>query len=502
MVYHPDGSQVVQFVDGTRCTISPEANEAYPPFLIECPGLASLASNPCKGTCTLTLADGTVVLCSNDGNYVVEKDGKCHLDINTVGKASCSTNSGGQYTFEYTGTNSILHARDHMDNDIKIDCEGQASVDDKNPPTATTENPYMPKLFLVDSDDKCAELLKDDCVASVISTAQTDPHSAVIQTDIPGDGVFSTILKPFYEKDCKSSAYTESEIVPLNIRDECIKRVRPDVTYKYRTSRFGVSVGRGMMIGTWNNRELQESIHNPGLIISSQFLQRKQVSDRTRQKLLSTMMSFNEFCKDKVVEDNHCIKSTCENSDTNPNGILRCGLVTRQDSMYSLYDKTFQKIEEEAVQSKYQPCLFHNEAENIKRQHELHAFKTACRQKDIPPYSFKLPKCISSPDMEMLTSKLSRVCDPDLQQTQSLKPVFSETTSEMFSLNVPTHPSDHPPENDTQRLHPTDIHSKGNIVRPVTGYTTESSGESKGLTYQDESSPLFNKSIKVYISNK
>lgn len=399
-------------MDGTRCTVAPES------ILVECPGFASILSSHSEAKCTLCLPDSTVILCSSDGTYTVKERYGCHLDIFADGKAECKT-GGGQYILCHTGENNALDAQDHTGNLIKVSVLGEASVDQKFSHTASTQRSFLPRFFVVDSGGMCAELLESECVASVLDAARQKPHNAVVQSRLPGEGDCSTIMVPVAVH--QNPPYKESNIVPSGIRSEHVN-INQNLADKHPVPRFGGSVGKGLMIGTYEDPEIHQAVTRPKLIEYSQFLHVNPVTATVRQDILSAALSFNEWSQGKNAKD---VKSERKDNAVRQKVtgcLLGHELETDQAKLVPLYDKTFPQAQQtELPEDRPASC---SRTTKIQAQYEFEeegALKTALRQKSVPPYSISnlgsQSDAITQPNMEILTSKLASMPDTDSKQS-------------------------------------------------------------------------------------
>ena len=421
-------------MDGTRCTVAPGSSQEHSNILIECPGFASVTSNHSEGKCTLGLPDSTVILCSSDGNYAVEENYGCRLDICADGKAECKT-GGGQYILCHTGVNNVLDAQDYTGNLFRISVLGEASVDEKQSHVAGTQKPFLPKFFVIDSGGKCAELLEGSCVASVLDAARQDTHSAVVESPVHGEGICSTVMEHVAgQKDHQKPPYKESNIVPSAIRNKHVS-IGQRLQDKHPVPRFGSSVGKGLMIGTYKGPGLNQALARSELIKYSQFIHVNPAT-ASRQNILSTVLSFNEWSQYNDVKavrsgDNSIVQEVTV-------GILGDQFETDRAKFVSLYDKAFPQAQE--IELPGDRPRSYSKATKRLSQYELEeteALITALRRKNIPHFS--ISDTVALTNMKVLASKLA--CKPDTGSKPSAPLAASPANVSMTSSPNPVTPS-------------------------------------------------------------
>ncbi|KAM9425740.1 sperm-associated antigen 17 [Pholidichthys leucotaenia] len=319
-VQNPDGSLIVEHADGTRITtlfqdrplnatphclkhtgeqpkstsLKSSSNENMPTqdtvesdkgstkervVLIEKEGYATIVMHPERHMAHVSLADGTVVTGSSQGEYEVfpsgvgllhiQSDGKCVYSSDPQSKGSMSTIRPGVYTMSHTDK-VVCDIMDPDGNHFQVMEDGQISVLNLSPAPSTIKNEeelpeedremssvhikcgeHCPRLFLVHEDGSGTELLSSETVEELFNHMYTDPTIALLKEPLPDtqDEFSITVLKPSHQSVWSQWLLNKqsADITPPNLRNRKWHDF-PRVEKKTPGPQFGTNIGQGLTL--------------------------------------------------------------------------------------------------------------------------------------------------------------------------------------------------------------------------------------------------------------
>ncbi|XP_029944295.1 sperm-associated antigen 17 [Salarias fasciatus] len=261
-VQNPDGSQIVEHVDGTRITSAQQDSDQGSlsvkerVITVEKDGCATVVMYPDRHMARVLLADGSVVTGNNQGEYQVypsragllhiQNDGKCVYSSDKYVTSSLSTatptNQAGIYTMSHTDK-VACDIRDLDGNHFQVMDDGHVCVLNVTPaPSAQHDEGELEReegrevsrlcekdlinctrLFLVHEDGSGSELLNRHSVEKLLHQAYSDPTVAVLKEPLPDtQGDFGiTLLKPSHQSVWSQWLLAKQidDITPPNLRN-------------------------------------------------------------------------------------------------------------------------------------------------------------------------------------------------------------------------------------------------------------------------------------------
>lgn len=420
LVHRPDKSYISEFEDGTRFTVSAPLdndNSSSPSkIVIECNGFSRVIYSNETQECSLHFPDDSIVACSSDGAYTVQKQGDYELLIESNGKAFYKI-PNSTYILDHT-SQAIFHGVDCLGNTFSLQADGKVSVEAPNP---IKHRDFDPRYFVLCADS-VFELHESTAVDQIISQGKANPKVAVIRDSVTSEPstTLTTMIEPV--SNSKLSAitvsYQDSSIVPYNLRNGEIEPPSAPITNKNKKKpKFGTLVGKGLEIGSYRKPPPPSKYTAPLGFEYRQFLHMQPLGSETREQIHDIVASFIKQCHEQV-EKSEAMQPTevRDDSEVKLAGDLKTLFVeSKLGELPGLYEAAITGNKKES---------FHTVSANIsqeglefikKSKAELKAAedtRIALRDKVIPPYfeskyiNESLP--IQSPDMAYLTSKLAQ----------------------------------------------------------------------------------------------
>ena len=274
---------VVEFSDGTRITslnVNTNAQKSTPCVLIENPAFARVQYNH-SGKCIVELPANFSIECF-DECYKITKPGIITLTLTRTGELNCTVepaspvNVPKRYAVSHSLEMSrpLLTGTDCAGMQYSVLCTGQITKKGK----VKTDSVYnqstsklSPKVFVV-NEDHCYELHPSDLLQEAIQKANNDVNSLVISEETPqcSSCKATTIITSQCSKNQSTGLeYSEKNIVPVHLKNIPFQEVCSRSSWR----RFGVSVGKALMIGTYN-KPVSTPQHEPKKVLTyRQFIQ-------------------------------------------------------------------------------------------------------------------------------------------------------------------------------------------------------------------------------------
>ena len=522
LLYRPDGSYIAEHSNGTRFTtcLSPlqktatsSPMEKPTEIVVECPGFARVVYHSGSRNCKLHFPDGSEIACSRDGSYTVSKAHDYLLQIASSGKAVFMPTEGMQqgkptstFTVDHTGSGEILRGSDCSGNTFIVDHEGKGSVDLGGGSEIPKHPAFDPRYFVVHADGTSLELLKDDNVSSVIMKAKSSTKAVVLHEDVQSEPhcTSTTVLEPC-EGGGKSCLvpYQEESIVPVNLRAseldtthssgvmQKVNGVLPGLQGregKPKKKKFGVGVGKGLIIGSYEKPPEVELYIQPEAIQFRQFLHMQPVSNSLRMQLLSGVAAYTKWCQKQEQEGESVLpvdeRDGEEKLAAEQLQVKWCSHLTNEAIMQKaeLPAKYRQEVTKELDQTTTIPVTKVHKAtemnEAVKWElEEAEATRQALRHRHIPPYfeseDGKQHLRSQSPDLKFLASKLAY---PQQDSKQSTSGHSTPSTLHSVSMTIPHEELESPTQSEIDEVgpvsslsnlrpsHPTPDHAQGNAT--------------------------------------
>ncbi|XP_064382294.1 sperm-associated antigen 17-like isoform X3 [Halichondria panicea] len=326
LLYKPDGSSVIQFVDGIRCTAVTKFGLGVTTVLTESPGYANISTNVATGICTVNLSGTVKISCSADGSYSVSTNKSCCLNIDAKGKV-VYRNGDEQYSLNHNGVDDILTGCDSEGHDsISVDRLGKGSCVKFNNGDSTAA--FEPRFFTIDRSGQCAELLDADCLHRHPSV------HAVVDKEVLAIGTVTTIMEQ--HKEHQQPMYKLQAMVPDNISDKSRKTGCDQVhgsieSERSKKIRFGTSVGNGLDVLSHRHYIGAKAEYNdvPQFITYKRYIQKQSVTSEIKENVLALIGSYLTWV-----------------STTNSENVLKERISSEQETGYKMgvdKDKLFVK---------------------------------------------------------------------------------------------------------------------------------------------------------------
>lgn len=231
-----DDSHVTEFANGTKFTSVKKGFTTQ--VVVECPGYATVSycTNQCK--CTINYQDGFQIDCDGHGNYNICNDSTLNLSLLSTGQALYTASSGGTYSFNYSGKDTVLNAIDSLGNTLKVGIHGETEMSMDCDKCVNLHKAFEPRIFVVNADGTGYEALESTTTKEIIGLAESESNSIVLRDiQIPGTRCMSTVvMEPIVLN-------TDKEVKVDNVVFG-VSSPSPQV----RHGCFGASTGRGIQI--------------------------------------------------------------------------------------------------------------------------------------------------------------------------------------------------------------------------------------------------------------
>ena len=258
-VKRPNGQFVVDYPDGTRFTTqSKKDTAALESFTVECMGYAKTVYNSSDKMVQVFLPHDVTISCSLTGDYTVEKAGGDCLSFSSKGTATYQPALNKcQYVVDYSlSQENVITCVKSAKPVITADLDGQISPNSVALDGSATH--HLPSLYILAADGTCCRLTSMSELKRLMGVAQSHPKGMVLEDTLPGEPLQKNIT--VFDVDNSSDPcyhvlpYNEENIIPPSLRNlaypsstSTANRSRTDGSKK---PRFGVNVGKGLMIGS------------------------------------------------------------------------------------------------------------------------------------------------------------------------------------------------------------------------------------------------------------
>ena len=412
-VKHPNGSYVSEFEDGTRFTVTASAQDesSSDDITIECPGFSRVTYHTAARECSLQFPDDSIILCSNQGEYTLQREGDYELHIENTGKVHYII-PNAKYTLDHTSLDSTFSAVDGQGNTFSLQSNAEATYEASKP---VEHSAFAPRYFQLTSDKLAFELHKSSTAQTIISEADANPNTSVVTEALADELLITstTIIEPVSIPSASPSVVSQynSSIVPYNLRSG--EYVPPLVGMPPKTEKrpkFGSLVGKGLEIGTSRKSSSKSSCIPPSGLKYRQFLHIPALESNSRKEVQDIVTSYIKQRNKEMTESDHMQpKEIREASEVKLAETLNAKFMeTKLDELYEPLTVKDRKKSSIPVP----PSMSQEGLEFIRKSKaEVEAAevtKVALRNRDIPPYfESKYALAIEPPDMSSLTSKLA-----------------------------------------------------------------------------------------------
>lgn len=270
---------VVEFSDGTRITslnVNTQLKAASSCIFVENPAFAKVEFSH-SGKCFVGFPGCIMVECF-DGEYKIMKPDTITMTLTRMGELDCTIESGSSANVskQYAITHSLEKCKPLL---TGIDCTGiQYSVLHTGQITKKGEvkmnggdvkglSKLSPKkIFIINEDDSCYEIHPQKVLQEAIKKGDDDENSLVISEEVPQ--CVSCKATTIVTSHCSRSQstgmdYAERSIVPLHLKNIPFQGVCAKSSWR----RFGVSVGKSLMIDSYN-KPVDTPQHVPKKVIT------------------------------------------------------------------------------------------------------------------------------------------------------------------------------------------------------------------------------------------
>lgn len=417
LLTRPDGTLIVDYSDGTRFTSHYNDQHQLADWTMECRGYARTSWDIQTRTVSLEFDNGSDVTCYTDGHYNINTSNGTTLHLANDGSASYHHTDGVTYNMDHSGNNDILSATDTFGNKFVVNSTGVAAVEssmDEEMIKAELHKAHPPQYFVIPPDNTAYQLLRNDDISAATVTAQSHPQGAVV-----AKGNRTTVMMPFKQDCTKRSPYKEICIIPPNLQPfttittSTTKQSSSDAIKK----KFGSTVGKGLMIGTYQPPPKPKEVSVPSAIIVNQYLHHPAMSESVRTEIYRGLAHYIEW-RDKQDSELQALKPIDDRSKE------ECDRADKLNSLYSdqvtrsstaITDDYLTAINPPVEVQEQRPVSRGTPQQLVSLQKELAESaeaKQALRDKVVPPY-FKSSQgrkflMTNPPDTTALSSKVPR----------------------------------------------------------------------------------------------
>lgn len=416
LLTRPDGTLIVDYSDGTRFTSHYSDQHQLTDWTVECRGYARTSWDVQSRTVSLEFDNGSNVSCYTNGHYDINTINGTTLHLATNGSASYHHTNGVTYNMDHSGNNDILSATDTFGNKFIVNSAGVATVEssmDEEMIKAELHRAHPPQYFVISSDNTAYQLLKNDDISVAMATAQSHPQGAVV-----AKGNKTMVMMPYEQDYTKSSPYKETSIIPPNLQPFTITTPSTKQSSSGTTrKKFGSTVGKGLMIGTYQPPPKPKEVSVPSAIIVNQYLHHPAMSEPVRSEIYRGLAQYIEW-RDKQDSELEGLKPTdnrskeeCDKADELISlyaDQVNSSTVTITDDYLTAINPPV-KVEEQKPVSRGTPQQLVSLQKELAKSAEA---KQALRDGVVPPYfkSAQGKKFLMSnpPDTTALSSKVPK----------------------------------------------------------------------------------------------
>ena len=403
----------MEHADGTRFTTKFKQGSSIPAeIMVECPGFARVIHMPTSCQCKLEFVDNTAVICSTDGSYALSKPEAYTLDISRDGKAHYKpdiTISNGAYTLNFTGQGELLVASDQLNNKFSVNADGEAST---SATVIPSHQAFTPRYFVLHDDGSSYEFLLSNSVKNLISKAEIDPKAVVLEQQ---ESNCTTIIEPCLT-ELPVVPFMEGDIIPSNLRKKnCGDALQQTSSpcMQNGSSRFGVAVGKALMIGSYEKPPPPKQSTSPNALKYRQFLHLRPVKDSMKEQIITGLTDFLIWYKQHESDADACLPRDSRKGDE----IVVAGALQSKWNIpaqatvvanYAMAASSHESENEEKPPASTRKQV--NFAVLVKTElGEMEAVQQAIRNNEVPSY-FQSEEYFSVqlPDMDALAAELAQ----------------------------------------------------------------------------------------------
>lgn len=290
----------MQYVDGTRCTVTPTHSLNGCTVFIESPGYANVTTDVTNCTTSVALCKDILVNCKTDGSYSIAASESRHIRIETGGRVLYSKEDK-QYLLNHNGENEILNVEGSES--LSVDRLGKVLSCRSNKITRMADSAaFKPRYFTVDEDGQCAELI-------TVESLNRAKFQAGIGTIVQKEKIALSTTITMMELH-KVSVYKPWPIIPASIvlNIPCEGKVM-----KSEKPRLGTDMGSGLHIlfQTSDCCTKQDSTSTnvrsvrPHFIEYRQYLCDQSVDTKIKKKLIDSLMKISQY-EEKLTDRRRC----------------------------------------------------------------------------------------------------------------------------------------------------------------------------------------------------
>ncbi len=434
ILHRPNGTQITEYADGTRFTTHRSNRKSTQPteIVIECPGFARVSFLSSNHHCQVVFPDSSCMECSPNGSYTVTKPSDYTLHLLASGEARYTAVSrpdsrSATYSLDHTGSGNLFEVSDYMGNKFCVTPEGKATVDSRKTDSKLPPHPaFSPRYFTIEEDGSCYELLRKETADAAIAALEEHPRAIVLRDALstePGSSS-TTVMEPCDAGNKASCVvpFLEESIVPVNLQyREAYHQASVHTPGEGlgRGKRFGVGVGKALMIGSYKKPPVPKPFSPPAALRYRQFIYLNPVDNTMRNHIYSCLSNYISWRIQQETEGDTLLPSD-ERTDTEKVAAKKLestwkeatGKANTTDS--DLLVKYIQGVTKPPTQQDA------NHSGNDQKKRELHEaivkereqtemIKQALRQHQVPPYfESEEYRQVKSPDMEGLSKRLAK----------------------------------------------------------------------------------------------
>ncbi|OCT93579.1 sperm-associated antigen 17 isoform X2 [Xenopus laevis] len=353
-VLKPDGTKIVEHVDGTRITtfyqevemsvlgdhmetgeIPPTVTKRVEFVRVENTHFATIILNQEENICCAVFGDGTEVLATPQGTYQVHPSMSGSLTINQDGDAVYAPRTSssilgsprqkdlppGSYIMSHTAP-VICEVLDPEGNLFQVLVNGSTSVHIASGDTCEEEEEkslaesdtrehapdvydlHVPRFFIVNADGSGGEILRNREVEDFLASCYSDPATAVIREpalELPGVQ-FITVLKPFPETSPWVMQKERNNLIPPNLMSRPWDKF-PPVERGRAGPPLGIGVWKGLSIGAKEKvRSHPPALKCPNVLQIRQLSCYEPISTEQRERLQLSLKGYIDHVHKKEAE--------------------------------------------------------------------------------------------------------------------------------------------------------------------------------------------------------
>ena len=449
IVRHPSGSVIVDHPNSTRFTTAYTGSGEVESVDVEYLGFARVKYSHPAGSTTITLPNASSVSCTPEGEYSVAKEGSGSVVFSKDGVATLQSDSCMyQVNYGMKGVEDAVLRCCQVEQEQKLLFSvGVTGEITQHTSVPLSPSMHSPEYYILDEKEDVYRLLPAAQLEEALKKTSSD-SKVVLQDVFPGDSMQKsiTVLESTNSSDPIHHVvpFTREDIVPPNLKKASMpNEERPPSNKK---PRFGVSVGKGLMIGSLERPSPPKPVPKVGALMYRQFVNPYQEPEKLRTALVACLTKYacwknehQETMKDIQPTDARSdeekekvtqLQATAKEGLTQNNGLSLSGKGTESALWKAYIDQLTGvqegKVSQESISIKSTHSTLKQE-EDAKEREDAEAAKLALRSGTIPKYFSSTQGqsflAMQPPDLQSLTMKLAQ---PKLSQSYKAKVSFEE----------------------------------------------------------------------------